>query len=87
MGAKPNRRSTMTARESYVRLTPLGASFLTEPKMNRCHYCGKLNWKIVMDETSRAMQVECATCGARGPRTFPIRAAAMTAWNTPYPFK
>jgi hypothetical protein len=77
----------MAVNDPLVRLTPLGASFLTEPKMDRCHWCGKLNWKIVTDAATGAMQVECATCGARGPRAFPVRAAAMVAWNTPYPFK
>jgi len=46
-----------------------------------CPFCGKLSWQFYRDPGTWATQVECAVCGARGPRCIPDEAEALAAWN------
>jgi Lar family restriction alleviation protein len=52
-----------------------------EPAALKCPFCGRLYWQMHVKLGTHAHQLECKTCGARGPLTIPDRVAAIEAWN------
>lgn len=45
-----------------------------------CPWCHKLNWRIVEDKNTSALQRECSSCGVRGPRSD-IKEAAIDGFD------
>jgi hypothetical protein len=56
-------------------------SMKTPPARSPCPFCGKLSWRFFRDPGTHATQVECASCGARGPLCIPSEEEAFAAWS------
>lgn len=53
-----------------------------DTQMKPCHFCGRSDSTIVK-KASGSGQVECVSCGARGPLEIP--SLALGAWNKSMP--
>ena len=56
-------------------------------ELKPCVFCGRLNWRLWENPSTMAQQIECVSCGARGPLTVPHRDPAIAAWNRRVPAK